>query len=251
METGTAIAVKYWIATDQGRNFPDLDGIDEFRRELAADYVSVVRGRPAGAGGLTHLYVEVISSLSLSHLSQILLDGIAFDLIKRGTEKFVLRPFLAAYKKLRDRNKGKNNFIDIGELQIQFQDSLLVIHEFSSDSVVDQLENILQLVARNYETLVLEDGAYPFSIHVPVFEDPDPERPCRFRVMGLIDETAVVNARDGYFQFWGLEYDPFETRVYDVEHQRMLDVGFNTLERHWAELTMRANVNALKRGSAI
>jgi hypothetical protein len=92
METGTAINVKYWIASDQGRNFSDLDGIHEFRGELAADYVSVVKGRPAGAGGFTHLYVEVISSFSLSHLVQRLIDGVAFDLIKRGTESFVLRP---------------------------------------------------------------------------------------------------------------------------------------------------------------
>src|SRR5258708_30562519 len=116
MDTGAAITVKYWIASDQGRKFADLEGIDDFRRELAADYVSVVKGRPAGAGGLTHLYVEVISSFSLSHLVQLLLDGIAFDLIKRGTESFALRPFLAAYKKLRDRNKARR-LIDIAELQ--------------------------------------------------------------------------------------------------------------------------------------
>src|SRR4051794_8560298 len=112
MNTRTAITVKYWIASDQGRNFDDLQDIDEFRRELNAEYISVVKGRPAGAGGFTHLYVEVISSLSFSHFVQLLLDGIAFDLIKRGAESFVLRPFIAAYKKLRDRNKG-NRLIDI------------------------------------------------------------------------------------------------------------------------------------------
>src|SRR2546423_8054503 len=73
MDTQTAITVKYWIATDQGRNFCDLDGIDEFRRELAADYVSLAKGRPTGAGGFTHLYVEVISSLTLSHFIRLLL----------------------------------------------------------------------------------------------------------------------------------------------------------------------------------
>ena len=36
MQTRTAINVKYWIASDQGRNFTDLEGIDEFRRDLAA-----------------------------------------------------------------------------------------------------------------------------------------------------------------------------------------------------------------------
>ena len=59
METGTSIAVRYWIATDRPRDFPDLEGIDDFRNELALDYASVVKGRPAGAGGLVHLYVEI------------------------------------------------------------------------------------------------------------------------------------------------------------------------------------------------
>src|SRR5712692_3555828 len=121
MDTGTAITVKYWIATDQRSTFPDLDGIDDFQRELAADYISVVKGRPAGAGGLTRLYVDLISSVSLSHVVQLLLDGIAFDLIKRGAESFLLRPFLAAYKKLQERNK-KRGFVDIAELRVQFQD---------------------------------------------------------------------------------------------------------------------------------
>jgi hypothetical protein len=132
MGAGAAITVKYWISSDS-RSFVDLEGIDEFRRELATDYVSVVQGRRAGAGGFTHLYVEVVSSVSLSHLMQLLLDGIAFDLVKKGAEKFVLRPFLDSYRKLRDRNEGKRNSLDIGELQIQFQDGLVVIHEVWSD----------------------------------------------------------------------------------------------------------------------
>jgi len=152
METGTAINVKYWIASDQGRNFTDLEGIDEFRHELAADYVSIVKGRPAGAGGFTHLYVEVISSFSLSHLVQLLIDGMAFDLIKRGAESFALRPFLAAYEKLRDRNKGKRS-IDIGELQIHFQDSILLIHEVREDTIVPSLGKLLLCLAQNYASL--------------------------------------------------------------------------------------------------
>ena len=96
METDTSIAVRYWIATDRAIDFPDLEGIDDFRKELAANYVSVVKGRPAGAGGIAHLYVEIISTFSLSHVSQLLIDGIAFDLIKHGARSFVLRPFLEA-----------------------------------------------------------------------------------------------------------------------------------------------------------
>lgn len=241
MQTRTAVKVKYWISAnsiDQRKNL-DLIGVDDFRRELAADYISVVQRRPAGAGGVTHLYVELISSLSLSHVAQMLLDGIAFDLIKRGTESFVLRPLLAAYEKFRDRNK-KDHFVDIGELEIQFQDSLLVIHEISSDSIVGQLENILLTLARNYQRFVLRDGEAPFAIHIPVFEDPDEDRPCRFRVIGDIDETIRSSGPEDYLKFWGLEYDVSDDRrVFDVSRELLLDEEFWTLDRYWAEMTRR------------
>jgi len=239
MDTGTAVTVKYWIATDSPK-FQDLDGIDDFRKELAADYVSVVKGRPAGAGGLTHLYVELISTLSLSHIAQLLLDGIAFDLIKHGTEAFVLRPFLAAYKRLQERNK-EHRFIDIAELQIQFQDSLLIIHEISSDSIYSNLEAILLALARNYENLALKTGELPFTIHIPVFEDPEEDRPSRFRVIGNIDETIRSDSQQDYFHFWGLEYlyDRVK-RVYDARTQLLIDSDFNTLKQHWAELMRRS-----------
>ena len=48
VDTDTAINVRYWISTDHPRTYEDLEGIDEFRSDLAADYVSVVKGRPAG-----------------------------------------------------------------------------------------------------------------------------------------------------------------------------------------------------------
>jgi len=238
MDTGTAVTVKYWISTDSAV-FRDLEGIDDFRKELATDYVSVVKGRPAGAGGLTHLYVELISTLSLSHVAQLLLDGIAFDLIKHGTEAFVLRPFLAAYKRLQERNKERSS-IDIAEVQIQFQDSLLIIHEISSDSIFRNLEKILLTLAQHYSHLALKSGEAPFTIHIPVFEDPEQDRPCRFRVVGNIDETIRSKSPQDYLHFWGLEYlyDRVK-RVYDVGAQFLIDSDFNTVEQHWAELTRR------------
>lgn len=240
MASGTAINVKYWIASDQGRNFTDLEGIEEFRRELAADYISVVKGRPAGAGGFTHLYVEIISSLSLSHLVQLLVDGVAFDLIKRGGEAFVLRPFLAAYEKLRDRNEGKRS-IDIGELQVHFQDSILLIHEVREDTIVPNLGKLLSCLAQNYDHLTLGGVETPFVIHIPVFEDPDKNRSRRFRVRGDIDETIPSDGPADYFRFWGLEYVvETERRVYDVTRQLLLEERFNTLDEHWAEWARRA-----------
>lgn len=239
METGTSIAVRYWIATDRPRDFPDLEGIGDFRDDLAANYVSIVKGRPTGAGGLVHLYIEIISTFSLSHVAQLLIDGIAFDLIKHGAKSFVLRPFLAAYKKLKDRNRTAR-FLDIAELQIEFQDCLVIIHEVSSDTIIDNLEKILVTLAQNHDHLPLKSGEQPFAIHIPVLEDPAEDRPSRFRVIGDIDETIRSEGPSEYFRFWGLVYDRARVvRVYDVARQLLINEKFNTLEQHWAELARR------------
>jgi len=239
VSTGNAIVVKYWVSTDH-LPLDDLKGIEEFRDELASAYVSVVSGRAAGAGGITHLLVELTSTFSLSHLAQLILDGVAFDLIKNGAEAFVLRPFIAAYRRLQECNK--DSFVDIGELKIQFRDSLLILHEISSNTLAYQLENILATLARSYDRFLLKQGEAPYTIEIPVFEDPEEDRPCRFRVIGDIDETIRSRGPEDYVGFWGLEYDHAGLRVFDVQRQLLLDEQFNTLDRHWAEMTRRAEI---------
>lgn len=245
MGNSNAIVVKYWIATDH-LPFNDLTGIEEFRSELASAYVSVVSGRATGPGGITHLLVELTSTFSLSHLTQLILDGVAFDLIKNGAEAFVLRPFITAYRRLQECNK--DTFVDIGELKIQFRDSLLVLHEISNNTLASQLENILTTLARSYDRFLLKRGEIPYEIEVPVFEDPQEDRPCRFRVIGDIDETIRSRGPEDYLGFWGLGYDHAGLRVFDVQRQLVLDEEFYTLDRYWAEMTRRHAIQfAIKR----
>lgn len=217
---------------------PDLEGIDEFRKELASEYISVVKGRPGAAGGLTHLYVEILSQLSLSHVVQLLLDGIAYDLIKQGSDAFVLRPFLNAYKKLQERNK-KRYLIDVSELRIEFQDTIIIINNISPDGILPHLQKIFSVLAEQYSDLVVNDET-PFAIYIPVFEDPDPERACRFRIIGDIDETIRSHGPEDYVRFWGLEYDyAGKIRVYDVVNRQIIDDPFHTLEQYWNEMSKR------------
>lgn len=235
MPIENAITVRYWVSTDH-RPFPDLEGIEDFRKELSEAYVSVVHGRPAGAGGLTHLYVELLSTFSLSHLVQLLFDGVAFDLIKHGTEAFVLRPFIESYKRLRERNKERE--IDIGDLRIEFQDSVLILHEISS-TLLSQLDRIFSTLAHSYRHLLTENDDSPFEIHIPVFEDLGDDRSSRFRIKGDIDETIRSSGPEDYFRYWGLTYDLFGRKVFDVKKQLLMNEHWNTLNEHWAEITRR------------
>jgi hypothetical protein len=239
MGNDTSVAVRYWISTDHPSDYPDLEGIGDFRDELDRDYVSLVRGRASGAGGGAYLLVEIISKLPWSHIVQLLIDGAVYDLIKEGSRSFVLRPFIQSYKKLRDRNQNRRFYLS--ELRIEFQDCLLVIHEVSINTIVDNLWKILPTVAEHFNRLTLDSGERPVEIHVPVVEDPDEDRPCRFRVLAHVDETITGKGPDDYFGHWGLVYDRASTvKVYDIVQGLLLDERFNTVEEYWRDLSRKA-----------
>jgi hypothetical protein len=233
MQGGIAITVKYWAAQSGDTGLRDIDGIDDFRNELADDYVAYVKGRPAGLGGLYHLSVEIVTTVALSHIVRLLLDGVAFDLIKEGTKTFVLRPFLAAYRKLKDRNKYGH--ADIEELRLIFQDSVVTIDCLGDESIVFSLEQILRTLAANYNKLLLSSGETPFKIHIPVFEDLAQDRPSRFRVLLDVDETIPSISTSDYYRLWGLWYDfSRQYRIYDVPHQLLIDEPFLSRQEYWA-----------------
>ena len=83
-DSGAAVRVKYWAEQTGDWELRELVGIEDFKKELAEDYVSIVQARPGELGGLYQLAVEFVSSISLTDAASFLASGIAFDLIKSG-----------------------------------------------------------------------------------------------------------------------------------------------------------------------
>lgn len=61
MEPGAALKITYWIYPSDC----DFKGAEEFRKELADNYVAAVQARPGEAGGNFQLAVEFISRIKL------------------------------------------------------------------------------------------------------------------------------------------------------------------------------------------
>jgi len=114
MEKAAALKITYWIYPAKC----DFEGANEFRRHLADNYISVIQTRPGDAGGNFQLGIEFVSQITLVDVAKFLMSGITYDMIKSGAESFVLRPFLEAYKNLRDKNQAHN--IDIEQLRMVF-----------------------------------------------------------------------------------------------------------------------------------
>lgn len=229
MNSGASVKVTYWAEQIGDNKLHDLNGIDAFRDELEREYASAIHGRPGDLGGLLHLAVEFVSSISMVDVAQFLAAGMAYDMIKEGTKALVLRPFIKAYQRLKDRNPETN--LDIDVLRLVLRDSVIVIYRLTDGSVFEHLEKILTIVAGEYTHLILRSGEIPFEIHVPVFEDPSDDRLSRFRVLLDVDEIIEPRPDIDYFKLWGLQYDfSRTTRVYDVHQRLLLDQEFLTQE---------------------
>jgi hypothetical protein len=233
MSQDLALNIDYW-AVQEEKGLLQLAGIADFQEELSHEYVSRVHGRPGDlGGGLYEFAIQVIANISLEDVVKLIGEGIAFDVLKSGAKSFVLRPFLAAYEKLKARNTERE--IDINEIRFLFQDAEVIITKICKSSIYDSLGEIFKILAQEYECLRNGEGEYPYTIQIPVFEDPE-KRLCRFRVLLDVDETIKEVSSADYFGYWGINYD-FErvSRILDVKKKLLIDSDFLTLDRYWQE----------------
>ncbi len=234
MNHDLAINIDYWAVQEGKSNLWQLAGIVEFQNELSQEYVSRVHGRPGDlGGGLYEFAIQVIANISIQDVVKLIADGIAFDLLKSGTKSFVLRPFLTAYEKLKARNTERE--VDINEIRFIFNDAEVVVSKICNNSIHVSLGAIFQVLAQDFDCLRSGNGEYPYTIQVPVFEDPE-KKLCRFRVLLDVDETIEGVSCANYLEYWGIYYDFERTlRIFDVKRKLLIDSDFLTIDRYWQE----------------
>ena len=227
-----AVRIDYWTLPDGSPMGIEPEGIDEFRRDLQDVYVSLVRGQSGSCGGgLYDLVVHITSNILLRDIVNLILGGIAYDLIKSGTQSFVLRPLIEAIEKLKSRNKTRS--IEVDELKFSFQEADIIIDKIGTKPLFDDLELIFKALAENFEFMKGQTGEFPYAIHIPVFEDPNP-RFSRFRALLDVDETITGVTTDSYLQFWGVRYNlEGRIRVFDVHRRLLIDTAYMTQEEYW------------------
>jgi hypothetical protein len=227
-----AVRIDYWTLPDGSPTGVEPEGIDEFRSDLQNVYVSLVRGQPgACGGGLYDLMVQVTSSISLRDVMNLILGGVAYDLIKSGTKSFVLKPLITAIDNLKSINKPRN--IEVDELTFSFQDAEIIVKKIGKQPLSDDLERIFKTLAENFEYMKGHSGELPYAIHVPVFEEPNP-RFSRFRAMLDVDETIEDITTDSYFKYWGVRYNlEGQIRVFNVKQRLLIDARYMTQKEYW------------------
>lgn len=234
-----SIKVSWWAEQIGPTKLEAFEGIDDFCRELDNSYVAIVRPRPGDLGGLYQMAVHFVTNITLADVATFIASGVAYDVLKSGSKAFVLRPFLEAFKRLRERNKSSHD-IGIEELLLEFQDSIVAVDASRGDVIATQIGFVLETIAANYKVLTLESGETPYEVRIPVFEDPAKDRPARFRALLEVDEMLAKGTADDYSGFWGLWYDySRQYRVFDVRNRLLIDEKWLSRAYYWQEMEER------------
>ena len=224
----TAIKISYYGEPEEGFNISEFKGLTEFKNDLDEDYYAFIQKKTDGYGaGFYELAVEILSDLNLQQFIEFIGTGIAYDVLKSGTENIILKPFLKAYKKL----KRKNRSIDIQELKFSFKDSTISIYKIYENSIFGELENILLGLSINYTNLYLKSGEKPFELNIPIFKNPNESNGIKYRCLLSVDETIQNINKEDYFIYWGAYYQ-FKGwfHVFDYKKQELTNEFYYTEE---------------------
>lgn len=117
-------------------------------------------------------------------------------------------------------------FIDVEELSFQLKDCTIVIKKIAAESVENQLDTILSVLAENYVYLTRHMSMTPMEIFIPVYEEVESDNAMlRFVGPNQIDEK-------GYYNYWGLYFESDEEAlIYDLKSKNIIRGDLNLLNQ--------------------
>ena len=199
-----------------------LENIDYFREKINENYNNIVKANPVGRGGGTYEFIiRFICNLSLQHYVEIIAGYLGVKLINKSTdkllEKYVFAPLQTCYQNL----KNNNPCLDCYSFQIELKDVNIFIYKTSDNSIIPNLNKILQQISEHIKNIEKIKGYKITQIHIPAVLDVL-EGYKVYRVPLGEEETTNLSDKD-YFSFWGVEYCSTQLKaVYDLNSKSIL-----------------------------
>ena len=124
------------IFIEFGYNGREIEGIEEFKIELSKHYLCQGKdvSLPSFSEGGKTWFTIFINSDFFEFTKNIVLSGFAWDMLKKGTKNYFLKPLYEALKKLEDTNK-KSYKLKIEEMKFQFDDIDIVFGGLRASSI--------------------------------------------------------------------------------------------------------------------
>ena len=199
------------------------DDIDKFRNSIQKDYIVTFKKTVAERGG-GNFIIEFLLNLTLQDFLMIILGGVTWDLVKFGTRKFFIKPFLDEYEKFKKTPYAQ----EIRDIAFNFSNAKLHIYSIiNGEPEINfaTVSKIFQKLAKVYNKLDIEPTNKLTDIHIPIFHDVTANEMDLFRQKLSVDDPLEDGLKDNiftykaYFNFWGLVYFNYQRKIFDVNSQ--------------------------------
>lgn len=142
-------------------------------------------------------------------------SGMAWDLIKVGTNNFFLKPLFIAIEKLLKQNENKSP-IDFKRIEFEFDDVTIRIIGIKSQHFT-KLRAIFSKIFEVVPKLENEEFGKLSDIVLPFVKNDSEYRPFR-----IIDETEDLSQSE-YLKYWLIEFNlGLDRYIYDIEKNEII-----------------------------
>lgn len=198
-------------------NYPysQVIGLESFLKTLEFNYFSQIKVRSCSSS-------EYNFEMGLDfHCPISLLDLLAqFNKGIWGNNQSNISPLKTSFLELTSKNCLQ---LDIDELTLYLLDTNIVIKKINGRSIIEQLNNILTEIAKQYVFLTIGLTEKPYEIFVSIDEE--------YSVWDT-DSSTRTNP-SSYFKFWGVYFESKEdAMIYDLENNKYIpaDLDFYVID---------------------
>lgn len=203
-------------------NDREFDGINEFKNELEAQCHYQIRPKwiPACSEGAELWMTIFVNSELAKFLASAVAGGLAWDLIKVGSKKYVFTPFFNALEKLNIKNEKSWGGINILRLKFQFDDCEIYVGGLNK-SFTSVMSSVFREIAINKPKFENEVGQGVVKIELPIEVDEQPSKGNKY----LLDIYNEDNSIEAYLKLWKITFTTeFPVMIYDFETDNLKEI---------------------------
>ena len=221
MKADVAVMI-FYKASGFGCSEVSSDDLNELQSKLKENYI--VSSRDTGgpqAGGILDTVVEIFTNQYFKELTEIVKDGLIFDLIFNREKSIILKPLIAAFQKI----EAKTECWDYTQVRFNFDDTVIVIYGAGKifTSVVGQ---IFPEILKHYRFLEHKEYGFPTKISMPI-QKTDWGENGEDKWISPAGDGEIYYAEDCK-TFWGLEYgSQYNRKIYNFNEKVIMDIEWD------------------------
>ncbi len=153
-------------------NEREIDGIDSFKAIIENHYLcqGIRKSIPAYSEGGEIWFNLIINSDFFDFAKDVVVGGLTWDLLKKGTKKYFFKPFFEALKKLEESNRDSFK-LKIDSIKFQFDDIEIIIGGIESHRIA-VVSLIFNEIAKSKEKMERQIKLPISKIETPILYNP-------------------------------------------------------------------------------